>query len=338
MDRAQDRLALIEVLDRDGRCLRALDVTAWPLSIGRALDNDVVLDDPHVAARHASLEADDGGAVRLRVGDSDNGVILAGRRLSRGQAAEVPRSASNFLVGTTRLRLRLRGEKLAAERPLPSRLPGVDLQLVATGVAVFVLALVVHGIALDPGADATAWLPAVVFLPGAIAAWCGLWALLSKLFQHRFDFVGHLRIALPWLLALELIDTLLPQAAAALGAVTLWRLGTPLEALMLALMIHRHLVHLVPMHPRAVGISVTALALAGGAVSLALTQRATDRFSRPPYMSTLPLPMLNIASRAPVSAIVDDMVPLADRLAERVRSGRKAEDGDGDAADAEDSD
>ena len=58
MDSAPERLALIELLDRDGRCVRAVDVTQWPFSIGRALDNDLVLDDPFVAAAHATLGLD----------------------------------------------------------------------------------------------------------------------------------------------------------------------------------------------------------------------------------------------------------------------------------------
>lgn len=54
------RLALIELLERDGRVSRVLDVHAWPLCLGRALDNDLVIDDPHLAAHHATLAVAEG--------------------------------------------------------------------------------------------------------------------------------------------------------------------------------------------------------------------------------------------------------------------------------------
>ena len=39
-------LALLEVLDRDGQVRQSYPVLEWPLRIGRALDNDVILSDP----------------------------------------------------------------------------------------------------------------------------------------------------------------------------------------------------------------------------------------------------------------------------------------------------
>jgi hypothetical protein len=47
-----------------------------------------------------------------------------------------------------------------------------------------------HGIGLDPGAEVSAWLPAVLGLPALVAGWCAVWALMSKLFRHRFDFAA----------------------------------------------------------------------------------------------------------------------------------------------------
>jgi len=53
-------LALLEVVDRDGLVRQAWRIEHWPVSIGRALDNTVVLSDPHVAAHHATLDLVDG--------------------------------------------------------------------------------------------------------------------------------------------------------------------------------------------------------------------------------------------------------------------------------------
>ena len=60
-----ETLALIETLDRDGQPRQILRVSQWPVRIGRAIDCDLVLDDPHVAAHHATLDwREDGLHVR----------------------------------------------------------------------------------------------------------------------------------------------------------------------------------------------------------------------------------------------------------------------------------
>lgn len=330
MDRP--RVALIELLDRDGRggaAARVVDVQAWPLTLGRALDNDIVVDDPHVAPHHLRLDAAADGTVALSVLDSDNGVQIGRRRLARGAGEALPADGAELQVGTTRVRVRLPGEALAAEQPLPRR-PALPL---VSGALLALLLLAVHWLGLDPGDDATAWLPVVAGMPVAVAGWCALWALLSKLFQHRFDFVGHLRIALPWLLAIELAGALLPLAGATLAAPALWYLAPALQVLLAALMVRQHLARVLPAYPRAVTAVVAAATVAGSAVSLALTHRATDRFARAPYMSTLPLPMLRLGGAVPPQALVERMAPLQDALAERAAKAR-AEDDEAEADDA----
>ena len=80
------RLALIEVQERDGRVSRAISVHRWPLSLGRALDNDVVIDDPFVAAHHAVLDLNEEGELMLSVGESINGVTVGRERHARRRA------------------------------------------------------------------------------------------------------------------------------------------------------------------------------------------------------------------------------------------------------------
>ena len=83
--------ALIEVLDRDGQIRQSQGVTRWPLRVGRALDNDLVLSDPHVAAHHLHIDASDAGRLQLHVDDTRNGVQLgAKQRLQQGESAPLP--------------------------------------------------------------------------------------------------------------------------------------------------------------------------------------------------------------------------------------------------------
>ena len=79
--------ALLEVLDRDGHVRQVWPCTAGRCAIGRALDNDVVLTDPHVAAHHFSIDAGARAAWRSYVGETRNGVVVGTQRLARRRAA-----------------------------------------------------------------------------------------------------------------------------------------------------------------------------------------------------------------------------------------------------------
>ncbi|HSW08820.1 FHA domain-containing protein [Aquabacterium sp.] len=324
MDRPEDRLALIELLERDGRTGRAVDVHRWPLTLGRALDNTLVLDDLHVAAAHATLAPDEEGRLVLTVGHSDNGVLVDGKRLAAGQQQVLPAGGALLQLGTARLRLRLRGEPLAPERRLifTEHKPAT---MALQAALLLVVMTVRQWVTLDPGADFTAWLPLLFGLPLAVIGWCGAWALVSKLFQHRFDFWGHLRLVLPWVLAVELVEAFLPQLGASLSWPLLWQLSAPVTVVLLALLLRAQLAHVLPQHGRIVTGAVAAVALAFGGVSLATLNRNTDRFTRAPYMSTLPLPALRLSGAVPPQALVESMAPLREQLAQRVRKARDIE-------------
>lgn len=326
MERPEERIALIEIHERDGHVGRSIDVTAWPLTLGRALDNHVVIADPHLAARHARLALDEDGRLQLHALPSRNGLRLDGRRVDG--VAPVPAAGGLLQLGGTRLRLRLSGEALAPEKPLagggPLRRP------LLAGVAAMLLLMASHWISLDPGADYTAWLPLLTGLPVALAIWCGVWALMSKLFQHRFEFGGHLRIALPWLLMILAVDVAWPQTMAAVAAPALWKMGSTVAGLLLALMVRSHLVHVLPLHRRAVSVGVAALAVASFSMTAAITYRNTDSLVATPYMSTLPMPALRLTATVPSATLVGEMAPLAGKLAARVQRAKDDEEGDSD--------
>lgn len=328
---AAPRVALIELLGRDGRVGRAVDVAAWPLLLGRAMDCDVVVDDPWVAAHHASIATDAQGRLMLQALPSRNGVQHGGGRLHSGETWVLPPGGAALTLGATRLLVRLPGEVLAPDRALPQ--PARLLAPVLMALALLALLLAGRWTALDPGADTMAWLPWAVGMPVAAIAWCGGWALASKLFQHRFDFLGHVRIALPWMLAVTLVDMGLPQLGAALAAPWLWYLAAPLQGLLQLLMVRAHLAHVLPQHPRLVFAGIATLAVATSATALATTYRGTQSFVAAPYMSTLPPPALRLAGTVPPEQLVQDLAPLAGRVAQLAQKARDDEDQAGADAD-----
>lgn len=81
-----------------GAWFTVLDVT----SIGRELDNEIVLQDPTISARHAVLLRRD-AAWWLEDLGSTNGTWIGGRRLDSGQP-EIVRSGDLLQFGSVRLR------------------------------------------------------------------------------------------------------------------------------------------------------------------------------------------------------------------------------------------
>lgn len=325
--RAEARLALIELLDRDGRARRTLDVHAWPVTLGRALDNTWVLDDPHVAPHHASLALDSAGQPVVRVGDSRNGLQVGRHRLGAGAQMTLPAAGAMLAIGGQRLRLRMAGAPVAPEWPL-AQPPVAGLALWAMLAAWVALQVLHRWVQLDPGADLVQWLPWLLGLPTGLAVWCGLWALGSKLFRHGFEFSSHAAIALAWLLAHELLALVLPHGAAVLGWPVLWQAyhqwGLPLLGM---LVVRSHLRQLLPQRGGAINAALATVLLAGVVVTLVINQRQIGRVFSAPYMTTLPPPALTWGGTTTLPALGEALVPLRDALQQRARDAA-AEDAD----------
>lgn len=329
--RPEDRIALIELVDRDGRVRRAVDVHAWPVSLGRAIDNTIVLDDPHVAAHHATLLVGDDGQLRLQAGHSVNGVTFGKQRLPPGGCATLAPD-THWLLGTQRLRVRLAGDLAAAVAPeQPLALPALgNWSLAGLGAAWLTWQVLQRWVLLDPGADLEKWLPWLLGLPAGVAVWSGAWALGSKLFRHGFEFTSHAAIALSVMLGFEVADVAVPHLAAVfdwpLLSMVWLQWGVPLAA---AVLIRAHLLQLLPHRRRTVQASVLALLTASMVVTGAVNWRQQGRLLSQAYMPVLPVPALRWG---PVSApaILDaDLLRLREALNQRVKqSADEAPDDD----------
>jgi hypothetical protein len=316
---SEERLALIEVVERDGRVRQQFGVTRWPVTIGRALDADLVLDDPHVAARHAVLAPDAEGRLWLEVGDTRNGLRLGRRVLKAGQRTALASAQGEaWQLGHTRLRMRLAGDPLPAERPLVA--PAGVLATVLLSLVLWALLLAEHWIESDPDAGLTVWLQVLLGPPVVMVLWCAAWALASKLFQHRFEFAAHWALAARWLLALLLGSSVVVHAAAALAWPGLFRLAGPVEAAVLALGLFLHARLVLPAHSRALALSVSAAFVVGSAVLMALNHQREQPWVGPLYMHVLPQAHWRVARPQTPERFVEGARTLRETLDARARA------------------
>lgn len=318
-------LAVLEVLDRDGSVRHSVSVREWPLRVGRALDNDLVLDDPHTAPHHFSVAPDAEGRVQLSVGDSVNGLQADAQQLARGQQWPVATGPADkpplIVAGRTHLRLRLAGHALAPEAALAAApvlaqrwLPLVLLALAVAGVSAFEVWL-----ESDPEPYVRSLGTFAISSLGALLAWAGLWTLLSKIFTRQGHFGWHLRVLLTAVLAWQALET----GAALIAFAFSWPWVTDYsfvaEYLILGAMLHFHLQAVEPQHPRRTRAFAVASVVAGVGLSVWFNMQGTDRPGSELYMNHLFPPALRVARPVDAGSFMQGAARLQPRLDEKAQ-------------------
>lgn len=321
------RLALLEVLDRDGQVRQSYIVDDLPFRVGRALDNDLVLSDPHVAPEHLRLQAGERGLV-LVVGDTRNGVMLGSRQWPAGQQLPLPAEASpmDLTVGRTRLRLRLPGAALAPEMPLAAALARSRRMTPVVVAALVLLAGLVFTtyIESDPDGLGRAVAGMLVASISGAAIWCGLWSLLSKTFTRQAHFGWHLRVFLLASIAWMLLDVVPKAVSFAFSWPALASFGFIANLGVGAAALYFHLLAVEPARPRLLRWVTTVGWIAGVAVMMWFNMQRTDRLGENLYMSHLFPPVLRLARPVPVDTFIDGLKPLQavlDKKAKEPASG-----------------
>lgn len=324
------RLAQLELLDSEGRVQQAWDIGAWPFAIGRALDNDLVLHDPHVAAHHTVLDVDGEGRLVLTVGASRNGV-----RIEEGattltltqdqQALLAPLAVWHLGAGT--LRVRRVGDPLADEQALTLRTGGRTQRTPIAVLAAALLAWMAGTLWLqnDPTTTWEIYLPPLLALAGGVLSWAALWGLASKLFTRRFAWLPHLRVVLMY--ALVIVAAEIALGALAYAADWPWasRIRDVVSWGLAAAMLAHHLRLVAPTHPKRVNAFVVGMAVMAVVWTSALHWQRNDRVFEELYLATLLPPSWRLAPTQPPQALIDDLRTLEAPLRERARKAREKE-------------
>jgi hypothetical protein len=163
-----------------------------PLTIGRGLEADVVLDDPFVAPVHATVTLGPDGVPRLSDRQSQNGLLIDGRRMHGAQ--DLPLPGGLVQIGRTRLRVRSGVQPLPPERP--DRQAGMDIRpwhAIAGGAACAAIALYLVWLEI-PRDFAPAAAMALVLGGLSSLVWIAVWALLSRVMAGEWRWMTHAAI------------------------------------------------------------------------------------------------------------------------------------------------
>ena len=343
------RLGVLQAKNASGAVVALLDVVRWPVTVGRALSADLLLDDEHVAAQHLRIDRSADGQVVVSVLQTLNGVQLAqeaGRdHHASGTQFGWPDGAAStgrrpvLYLGDLQLALRLADEPLAAEQRLPTC---ADAGLSATAAdqptrpSRFAAApatwttLAVLGVLLVVGAQA--WLEITEptqlgrQLPGqlglvalCLVVWAGVWALATKLFMGRLQFWRHVRIASAGLLATEAVSALASVLAFVLSLEVLSRFELQLFMLCLAVVVYWHLAVTAPQRKRFLAWLAVGLAALGLTASLGTSWLQNQRLSNQLYMTHVYPPGWRVAKGVGIDQFMDETAGLKQKLDARLK-------------------
>lgn len=172
---------------------------SFPFTIGRGLDNSIVLDDPHIDVHHATLNVDaESGYLFIEDEDSVNGIVtVTNAKVNRFRIF----GGSEVTIGRTKLRFRDESDPLPPAIPLGAS-PSSAGEWYRKPAFLFVAALTAPVITAygswaasesrTAGNDALSMGLAALFL---LMIWAGIWAVVSKVVIHQGRFLTHLMIA-----------------------------------------------------------------------------------------------------------------------------------------------
>lgn len=320
---------VLELVERDGQVRLLATVTHWPLRIGRALDNDVVLGDPHIAAHHLRVSETAGG-IAVDVGDTRNGARVGTTRLRAGGQAHVAAGDDPIALtlGRTRLRLRLPKHAIAPEIALVP--PGS----LARHAAFFVIAI---GVVLlgtvfttylntDPDRFGNTAASTLLGAFAGAAVWCGAWALLSKTFAHQARFAWHLRVFLLATIGLFAVRLVPPLLAFMFSWPWASDFSFVPEIAVAAAALYFHLLAVEPARRRLLKTVAAVCAAVGVGLSLWFNVQRSDLLGQEMYMGHLFPPALRVAPPVSTEAFIGGLAPLKATLDRKARVADRGDD------------
>jgi hypothetical protein len=207
----------VEILSWHRDVAARFSVAGDAARIGRAYDNDVIIDDHYVAAHHVRVFRDEAGRLVAEDAGSKNGMFLDRSRIPQSRIVIDPERP--IRIGHTFVRIRdaayaVPAERVAGARAQTSRAQ-TRLAAVAAGLGIALLGVETLFLWLAQTGEprASTYVNSLLFTSGLALSWVAFWTILSRIFSGHARFVQNLIIALSGFLLLT-FDRELGQFAA----------------------------------------------------------------------------------------------------------------------------
>lgn len=308
---------IAEVLERSHKVRERVRLTAFPARIGRAYDNDVILDDAFVAPHHAELTIDADGQLVLTDLQSENGTLW----LPKLETVDHLTLGPDTLLRMGHSLLRLRTPEVALA---PARIDTLSRsrfgRWISTGGAfALLLALTLALLALGEyqasaqRTTASRLLLQTVELAAFVPIWASLWAILSRVFSHHAAYRTHAAIACLALISFLTLDTISEYFAFAFSANLLADIASHLLlGTLIAVVLYAHIRFATLLTPkRAAAISSSVAVLGIGFSAFALYVQGLDFNDALPYPPELKPDSFRMVPAKGVDQFVKDAARIA---------------------------
>ncbi|OYU44439.1 MAG: hypothetical protein CFE44_12935 [Burkholderiales bacterium PBB4] len=310
---------VIEHLHRDGSVLARVATKGAELRLGRALDNDLVLDDPHCAPYHAVLQMDGLGQAELRDLGTVNGLRTArGFGRSQRHSALALQHDQRIEVGASTIRVRYAKGTLAPEKPLTVRM--------VWPLALLALALVIGHAGWemwlkDILETSPSYLSMLTGLAVALTVWSAIYGLLGRIMNGGDRFFTHLLIVCMGYLTGQLVMEVLNQLAYSFYWLWPLRIATAAGIVIMALTVRAHLRVADPRHWHVTRWGVALAAALAIAVPVAQTWINSKRLTHVQLMTLNQHPVTRLAETVSIENFMENTT----QLQSRVEAQRKLE-------------
>ena len=321
----------VETLSRHGDVVSRQRFTATPITIGRAYDNDVVVDDPHVAAHHLRIVRSDEGVLKAEDLGSRNGLYL-GR--GRDKRSEIALDGDHELsIGTTMLRVRTASFAVADEQPV---IRGVRFwpAAIACIAGVFLLAVLDLWLSETTEPKLIRYFTPLLIIAGIVVVWTAGWSVITRVFRGHARFGLHFLIVAAGMLAFSFYDQAAEMGAFAFSWTALTTTSYLVAWILLGAIVFAHLVAINPSRkPIKLGIAIL-VAAAGIAMQTLKHGEFRSNYGQPVVLNRLEPPALRLVSPQREAAFFADAAKIRASL-DKART-EEPSGGDGFADDGDD--
>lgn len=279
----------VEIVTRTGDVKQRYPLHELPVRIGRAYDNDIILDDPHIAPHHAIIETSEAGDILIRGLESRNGIVHKRQRVQQLQLD----GHTIVRLGHTSLRVRQRNFIVAEEVADSTNHHWEGWPPLLAGLLLIALqASFSHWLSQTGKTEWLEYLSTIAAQIIGMVFWSGAWALANHLFSGQLRFGRHLFVVASGIIIAELWGLLSIYLAYAFSLEFFTRYATHFDIVIIAAVLFFHMVTLMPRRRRQWGALALLLALGASGLSAINSYQSTGRLVGDLYMHDLLPPTL----------------------------------------------
>ena len=317
----------IEILSRTGEVIHRHQIVDLPIRIGRAYDNDFIVDDVHTAAHHAIVEATEDGKLRLRDLNSKNGLVHLGKR----QTQMLINGHTVVRLGQTSLRIRTTDFVVEEEAFDTNNYDWEGLPPALTGI--LMICLMAFASIWAGETDKFAPVRYLMAMAGILSVgliWSGIWTFANRLFSGHARFGRHVFIAACGMVVLEIFGHLSGLVAFAFSWEALSRYGNHIAIAFGATMVYFHLTTIKPRATRRAMVTAISISIMGSAFMLMTNYQRSGKLMDELYLREMYSPSLRVSKNHSLDQFMAGAAKLKTEVdAERSKIVSQGEDGEG---------